>query len=138
MVDRATGPTTIRPTMTIKTVPKTQLNNAPFEAWNRAKSGDRDGQANGYITRAELENASPNKKVVAQLLKLHDACLKKMGRTTAVKTGDFYAFAKSLLPEIRDVADHRGNADGKISNADLKHLSAAARALVRFHDEFTR
>lgn len=48
--------------------------------------------------------------------------IKSKGLSRAIGTGDFYAYTRSLLPEIRAVMDTKGNKDGKLDDAELKFL----------------
>ena len=124
--------------MTIRTLTKSDMNKFALSAWGASRNADQVGNHNGYITKAELVAGLPPGKATNALVKVHAAALKSSGRTSAVSTGDFYVYSKSLLTEVRKAVDTKGNKDGKLSNSELKYLSPAARALVIYGEELTK
>lgn len=121
--------------MTIKSLSRSEMSKMTLSAYSWAQNADTNG--NRYVSKSEAKTLQPNRPqaVTDAFVVLHAAAVKSKGLTSAVSVGDVYGYSKSLLPEIRNVAIARGNQDNRLDNAELKFLSAPAKALVKFYDE---
>ncbi len=119
--------------MPIKPLSRGELNKLAFAFNNEARIADKNG--NHRLSPAEVDQhtvrTAQTRKHMKAVLK---AAMKANGDNFSASTGSLYAYAKSLLPELRTAVASKGNKDGKLQSSELKNLSAPARELVEFYD----